>query len=50
MIAVPWNLLPGLIDNLEEMEWDPHWFNLGRDGFIEAVKQLDDDILKDIND
>lgn len=49
MIAVPWNLLPGLLDNLEEMEWEPRWFSLGRDGFIEAVKQLDEDILKDIN-
>ena len=48
MIAVPWNLLPGLVDNLEEMDWEPRWFNLGRDGFINAVKELDENMAKDI--
>ena len=49
LISVPWNLLPGLIDDLKDMEWDPEWFKLGRDGFIKAVRQLEQDIQKELH-
>ena len=39
IITVPFDLLPGLIENLNEMEWEPYWFKLGRDGFIKEVKK-----------
>jgi uncharacterized protein (DUF169 family) len=39
IITVPFDLLPGLIDNLKEMEWEPYWFKLGREGFIKEVKK-----------
>jgi uncharacterized protein (DUF169 family) len=47
LISVPANQLPILIDNLNEMEWEPEWFKLGREGFINAVKKLDEDIIAD---
>ena len=47
LISVPANLLPILIDNLKEMEWEPEWFKLGREGFIQAVKKLDESIIAD---
>ena len=47
LISVPANQLPILIDNLNEMEWEPKWFNLGREGFIQAVKKLDEGIIAD---
>lgn len=34
IITFPFDQIPGLIDNLGEMEWEPYWFNLGRNGFI----------------
>lgn len=49
ILSVPWNLLPGLMDDLKDMEWDPHWFGLGRDGFIKAVRQLEKDIKEDLS-
>ena len=41
LISVPANQLPILMDNLNEMEWEPEWFKLGREGFIRGVKKLD---------
>ena len=39
IITVPFDLLPGLIENLKEMEWEPYWFKLGRDGFVKEVRK-----------
>jgi uncharacterized protein (DUF169 family) len=39
LITIPFDLLPGLIENLKEMEWEPYWFKLGREGFIKEVKK-----------
>jgi uncharacterized protein (DUF169 family) len=40
LITVPFDLIPMLIENLQGMEWDPFWFSLGREGFIENTKKL----------
>jgi len=45
LITIPFDLLPMMIENLEDMEWEPHWFNLGRDGFVEGVQELDDRMI-----
>jgi uncharacterized protein (DUF169 family) len=39
IITVPFDLLPGLIENLKEMEWEPYWFKLGREGFVKEVRK-----------
>jgi hypothetical protein len=49
IISIPWNLLPGLIDDLNDMEWEPEWFSLGREGFIKAVRQLEKDIKQELS-
>ena len=36
-----------MIENLEEMEWEPHWFKLGRDGFVQGVQDLEARISKE---
>lgn len=41
IISVPAEKLSMLMENLQDMEWHPHWFDLGRDGFCEAVKGLE---------
>lgn len=48
LISIPGELLPNLIENLHDMEWYPHWFNLGREGFIKAVKELDERMNREI--
>jgi len=49
IIAIPSNLLPGIINDLNDMEWEPEWFKLGRDGFIKAVRQLEKDVKQELN-
>jgi uncharacterized protein (DUF169 family) len=49
LITVPFDLLPGLIDNLNDMEWEPYWFKLGRDGFVKEVKKRSEEMAKGID-
>ena len=48
IITVPFDLLSGLIENLKDMEWEPYWFNLGRDGFINEVKKRSEGLAKEL--
>ncbi len=41
IISIPSEILTMIIENLEDMEWEPYWFNLGRDGFVKGVKDLE---------
>jgi hypothetical protein len=49
IISVPWDMIPMLIENLEEMEWNPSWFELGREGFIKGVEKLSVDMRKKLS-
>ncbi len=37
MIVVPFDQLAMLLDNLGDIEWEPDWFAMGREGFMQAV-------------
>jgi uncharacterized protein (DUF169 family) len=39
IISFPFDAVPSLIQNLKEMEWEPYWFKLGREGFVKEVKK-----------
>ncbi len=39
IISIPNDKILPLIDNLNDMEWHPDWFDMGREGFIEAVTE-----------
>jgi uncharacterized protein (DUF169 family) len=41
MISIPGEMLSMMIENLKDMEWEPHWFRLGRDGFVQGVQDLE---------
>jgi uncharacterized protein (DUF169 family) len=47
IISIPAEMLSMLIENLQGMEWEPRWFKLGRDGFVEGVKALEARISED---
>jgi uncharacterized protein (DUF169 family) len=40
LLTVPWDRLPGLVRNLEEMEWVPEAFTLGREGHKQNVRRI----------
>lgn len=47
IISIPAVTIPMIIDNLKEMTWEPQWFKLGRDGFVQGVKDLEAKISKE---
>jgi uncharacterized protein (DUF169 family) len=47
IISVPFDLVGPLMENLKEMEWNPDWFNLGREGFIDKAKTSSKKLAKE---
>lgn len=41
IISIPSEMISMIIENLQAMEWEPQWFNLGRDGFVKGVKEME---------
>jgi uncharacterized protein (DUF169 family) len=46
IISFPFDTMASLIQNLKEMEWEPYWFKLGREGFIKEVKKRSGELAK----
>ena len=46
IITFPFDTIASLIANLKEMEWEPYWFKLGREGFIKEVKKRSGELAK----
>ncbi len=44
IITFPFDTISPLIENLNDMEWEPYWFNLGREGFIDEVQKRDKEL------
>jgi hypothetical protein len=47
IISIPSEELSMIMENLKDMQWEPHWFNLGRDGFVKGVKAMEAKVSKD---
>jgi uncharacterized protein (DUF169 family) len=48
ILSFPFDTIAPLIENLREMEWEPYWFKLGRDGFVKEVRQRSDELFKEL--
>ncbi len=46
IITFPFDTISPLVENLNDMEWEPYWFNLGREGFIEEVQKREKELTK----
>ncbi len=46
ILTFPFDTISPLIENLKEMEWEPYWFKLGRDGFVKEVRQRSDELFE----
>jgi len=42
LISIPWDLLPSLITNLQDMNWVPHSYTIGREEHKRKVKRIVD--------
>jgi uncharacterized protein (DUF169 family) len=47
IISIPSEQISMIIENLQDMQWEPHWFKLGRDGFVKGVKEMEARVSKD---
>jgi uncharacterized protein (DUF169 family) len=47
LITVPWDRLSGIVKNLEEMEWVPESFTLGREGHKQHVRRIAEELQKE---
>ena len=47
LITIPWDKLPGILQNLEDMEWVPESFTLGAEGHKKKVKRIVEEIRQE---
>ena len=40
LISIPWDLLPGIIGNLQDMNWIPHSYTIGREAHKKKVRGI----------
>jgi uncharacterized protein (DUF169 family) len=50
IITFPFDTISSLIENLKEIEWEPYWFKLGRDGFIKEVTKRTKELSKTMSE
>jgi uncharacterized protein (DUF169 family) len=50
IITFPFDTISSLIENLKDMEWEPYWFNLGRDGFYAEVLRRSGELFQQLSD
>jgi uncharacterized protein (DUF169 family) len=49
IITFPFDAISSLVENLNDMEWEPYWFKLGREGFIEEVQKREKELAKQLS-
>ena len=47
LLSIPWDLLPRIIDNLNDMEWVPESFNLGAEGHKKKIKRIVEELKRE---
>lgn len=47
LLTIPWDKLPGIIKNLEEMEWVPESYTLGAEGHKKKVRRIVEELKKE---
>jgi uncharacterized protein (DUF169 family) len=47
LMSIPYDLLPGMINNLQEMNWVPLSYTLGREGHKKRIKRIVDELQQE---
>jgi uncharacterized protein (DUF169 family) len=47
LISIPYDLLPGMINNLRDMKWVPRSYTLGREGHKKRIKRIVDELKQE---
>jgi uncharacterized protein (DUF169 family) len=49
IIVFPFDQISSLVENLNDMEWEPDFFRMGRDGFIEAAQTREKELTRQLS-
>ena len=47
LVSIPWDLLPGIVENLRDMDWAPPSFALGAEGHKKKVRGIFDELKRE---
>jgi thiamine pyrophosphate-dependent acetolactate synthase large subunit-like protein len=47
LMSIPYDLLPSMINNLQDMKWVPHSYTIGRDEHKKKVKRIVDELKQE---
>ena len=47
LLSIPWDLLPGLISNLQDMNWLPHSYTIGREAHKKKVRKIAEELAQE---
>jgi len=47
LISIPWDKLPGILKNLEEMEWVPESFNIGPEAHKKKIRRIAEELANE---
>ena len=47
LMSIPYDLLPDMINNLQEMNWVPLSYTLGREGHKKRIKRIVDELQQE---
>jgi hypothetical protein len=47
LISIPYDLLPGMINNLKDMKWVPRSYTIGRDEHKKRIKRIVDELKQE---
>ena len=48
-VSIPWNLIPSVVKNLQEMNWVPHSYTIGREKHKRKVKRIVEGLRQEID-
>jgi len=48
LVSIPYDLLPGMIENLKDMKWVPHSYTIGREGHKKKVKGIVQELKQEL--
>jgi uncharacterized protein (DUF169 family) len=48
LMSIPYDLLPGLINNLKEMEWEPESYKIGGEEHKKKIKKISSEIKEEL--
>jgi uncharacterized protein (DUF169 family) len=48
IITFPFDAISPLMENLKEMDWEPYWFKLGREGFIKETRKRSTELAQQL--